>query len=122
MFSPEKISCSSDLFSGERCGPWGAWRGPTPALPASLRAGRYLQAYLDSPDPMVKGHALWAGARVKIEGNPAGIEALLEEESAITIYEDQKFKSVTIGELARRALDRSGNSQRGWPGAGKSYC
>ncbi len=102
---------------------WGVGRlaGAHPALPASLRAGRYLEAYLDSPDPMVKGHALWAGARVRIEGNLAGIEALLEEESAIRIYEDQKFRSVTIGELARRALERSGNSQRGWPGAGKSY-
>ena len=50
----------------------GAPGGGPPRACRHLRAGRYLEAYLNSPDPMVKGHALWAGARVRIEGNLAG--------------------------------------------------
>jgi hypothetical protein len=83
----------------------GRLAGADSALVASLGAGGLLHGYLHSPDPLVKGHALWAGARVGFEGNPAGVEALLGEESEIRIYEDRKFRSVTIGELAREALE-----------------
>lgn len=62
---------------------------------------------MDSPDPLVRGHALWAAGRIGIEQDISELESLLLDESEIRLYQDQRFRSVRIRDLAKEIFERS---------------
>ena len=72
----------------------------------SLNAACYLLPYLDSRDPLIRGHAAWALGRVGLAGDPSKIESLLQDETEIRLYQDEKFRSLRISDLAKEALGR----------------
>jgi hypothetical protein len=78
-----------------------------PRLLRSLHAPRYLLPCMDSPDPLVRGHALWATGRMGIEEDISKLESLLLDKSEIRLYQDQKFRSVRICDLAKEIFERS---------------
>jgi hypothetical protein len=78
-----------------------------PKLLYSLQAHEYLLPYLASPDPLVRGHALWALDRMGIQERLPQAESLLQDETEIRIYQEQAFSSVRICELAKRVLEHS---------------
>jgi HEAT repeat protein len=77
------------------------------ACPAAVAA-------LDHPDSQVRGMAVWAltalGAREPLTTRVA----LLRDNAPVDLYEDRALRRVTVGELARRALEpRSGSAGSG---------
>jgi hypothetical protein len=78
-----------------------------PQLLYSLHADEYLLPYLASPDPSVRGHALWALDRMGAQGDLLKAESLLQDETEIGIYQEQGFRSVRIRDLAQKVLERS---------------
>ncbi len=77
-----------------------------PRLLRSLHVSKYLLPCMDSPDPLVRGHALWAAGRIGTEEDISKLESLLLDESEIKLYQDQRFRSVRIRDLAREILER----------------
>jgi hypothetical protein len=75
-----------------------------PRMLQSLGAVDALNSFLDSTDSQVRGQALWALGFLGQGGGLINRKDLLRDEAEVGIYQDQKFKRVTISELARRAL------------------
>lgn len=78
-----------------------------PQILRSLDVAKYLLPCMDSPDPLVRGHALWAAGRIGVTANISGLEGLLQDQTEIRLYQDQRFRRVRICELAREIFERS---------------
>ena len=75
-----------------------------PQMLQSLDAHSYLQAFLSSPDASTRGHAILALGRIGKKESLLALEAFLQDETEIPLYENQEFKRVRISQLARKAL------------------
>lgn len=84
---------------------WGIGRlaGAQPELMRKHKAGLYLEQYLDSVDPEVRGRAIWAFGQLG-DGGPAKLATLIADPAAVTIYQGHKLKAYTVGELAKMVL------------------
>ena len=83
-----------------------------PQILQSLDAHSYLLAFLSSPDASARGRAIMALGRIgKKESLPA-LEAFLQDETEIPLYENQEFRRVRISHLAREALSAVPGSER----------
>jgi len=60
-----------------------------------------IEKYLSSPDKIVVGLALWCMARLDIAAADS-LEPLLDEQTAVPLFDDGEIRFVTVGELARR--------------------
>jgi hypothetical protein len=72
-------------------------------------AGSHLEAVLpavvdclDHPEPQVRGMAAWCLGQCGRGGLLAGRDALLADESPVTLYEEGQLARTTLGELTRR--------------------
>ena len=63
-----------------------------------------LLAFLSSPDPSARGHAIRALGRIGKKESLLALEAYLQDETEILLYENQEFRRVRISQLARKAL------------------
>jgi hypothetical protein len=72
-----------------------------PQLFHSHNAAKYLLSCMESTHPLVRGHAVWAAARIGIQGNVPKLENLLRDETEIRLYQNQRFRSVRICDLAK---------------------
>jgi HEAT repeat protein len=75
-----------------------------PQMLQSLGAHSYLLAFLSSPDALARGHAILALGRIGEKESLQALEAYLQDETEIPLYENQEFRRVRISQLARRAL------------------
>jgi hypothetical protein len=75
-----------------------------PQMLQSLDAHSYLLAFLSSPDASARGHAILALGRIGEKESLLALEAYLQDETEIPLYENQEFKRVRISQLARKAL------------------
>jgi len=81
---------------------WGIGRlaGAHPQLLLSLDAAKYLSSCMDSADPLIRGHAVWAIGRIGTQGDIPKLENLRRDETEIRLYEGERFRSVRIRDLA----------------------
>ena len=75
-----------------------------PQMLQSLGAHSYLLAFLSSPDALARGHAILALGRIGEKESLQALEAYLQDETEIPLYENQEFRKVRISQLARKAL------------------
>jgi hypothetical protein len=75
-----------------------------PQILQSLDAHSYLLAFLSSPDASARGYAILALGQIGKKESLLGLEAYLQDETEISLYENQEFKRVRISQLAREAL------------------
>ncbi|MEW6333896.1 MAG: DVU0298 family protein [Thermodesulfobacteriota bacterium] len=87
---------------------WGLGRlaGSRPDLLRKWDAPVYLQPYLDSGDPEVRGLAARALGLLKETAARKRIEALKGDTTPLTLYHEGNLTPVTAGSLAQAALER----------------
>jgi HEAT repeat protein len=75
-----------------------------PRILQSLEVDSCLLPFLSSADAGARAHAILALGRIgKKESLPA-LEASLQDETEIPLYENQEFRRVRVSQLARKAL------------------
>lgn len=85
---------------------WGIGRlaGVRPELLRQREAPRYLLPYLASGDAEVRGRAAWALGRLQAGMARETLTRLTADPGRVTIYEEGRLASHTVGELATLAL------------------
>jgi hypothetical protein len=85
---------------------WGMGRlaQARPQLVKSKNAIRYLQPYLDSKDATVRGLAAWATGLLDGEASRTKIESLLNDNTEVTIYLNDKLVRCRVSDLAKNTL------------------
>lgn len=68
--------------------------------------GPQLAAFIEDPDPEIRGLSIWACCRVGYAGAASRLEKILDDGSEIDIYFKDELKTFSIAYLARTALDR----------------
>ena len=86
---------------------WGIGRlaGARPELMKEKNAAKYMDQYLASADPEVRGRTIWAMGQLGTI-KPTGLTPLLDDEALVTIYQDRQLQSYTVGELAKTVLSQ----------------
>ena len=64
------------------------------------QASRSLPFFLASPDPVLRGLAVWAAIPLHEEALQALVQPMKDDESQLTIFVDEELKTFTIGQLA----------------------
>ncbi|MGV1100210.1 DVU0298 family protein [Thiovibrio sp. JS02] len=77
-----------------------------PELLIKWQAPRYLLPYLDSEDAVVRGQAAYALALLNTETITPRLAELCQDATSFSLYRDNTLTSVTVGQLAREALER----------------
>ena len=75
------------------------------ALLLHLGAGPELVPFLENPDAEIRGLACLAAGRLDIASAAATLQALQNDPAAFSLYQNGAFRKVTVGELARDALN-----------------
>jgi len=75
-----------------------------PQILRSLDAHSALLAFLSSPDASARGYAILALGRIGKKESLLALEAYLQDETEIPLYDNQEFRRVRISQLARKAL------------------
>jgi HEAT repeat protein len=70
-----------------------------------LGATEYLTPYLQSGDATVRGLAVWAAGLLVAESCVPALRSLLNDESQLRIYFEDRFTTYSIKELAKQSLD-----------------
>jgi len=98
--------CYLELPALQRGLMWGLGRlaGTRPDILRGCDAFLYLQPYLDSEDPEVRGLAARALGLLKVNASKEKIEALEEDPAKFLLYNQGLLTPVTVGSLARSAL------------------
>lgn len=68
-------------------------------------AAERLIPYMQSGDGVVRGLAVWAAGLLAAEGCGPAIKALLNDESQLRIYFEDRFTTYSVKELAKQSLD-----------------
>ena len=91
---------------------WGLARLAQVRPKLALPAWKDLLLALKSAEPAIRGFSAWALAGILPLGGPAasqirnGLTTLLEDQSGLELYRDGALDQVTVGALAREALNR----------------
>jgi hypothetical protein len=98
--------CYLDLPALQRGLMWGLGRlaGTRPYVFRGLGVSVYLQPYLDSGDPEVRGLAARAIGLLKVSEAKERLEALKEDPAAFHLYNQGVLTPVAVGSLAGAAL------------------
>lgn len=78
-------------------------------LPEELRrrgAGAVLKPFLDSTDAVVRGFTAWALGFLAAPDTEAGLRALIDDRSEISLWYNNQLNPRMVGDLARETLDR----------------
>jgi hypothetical protein len=76
-----------------------------PHLLQPLAAGFHLLPFLASKDSRVRGHAVWGLGLAGQEEGLSRLTPLLRDEEIIPFYLDERFRALSIGELAEEAIE-----------------
>jgi len=68
-------------------------------------AAPFLTAFFDSPDPYVRGTAIWAAAPILQDTMRPLIKAMLSDTAPLRLYRQLEITQTTVAELANAALD-----------------
>lgn len=116
------ISIRADLFSGFIPPLLAFLKDETSRVAALWAVGRICEEHpellkglpffsifdlLDFPDPLVRGHAVWALGQMKATEALSGLQKLEGDDALITIYLNNRIERKTVGELATEAINRS---------------
>lgn len=82
--------------------------------------GCHLLPYLESRDPILRGHALWALSFLNAPIPGRFLDALMEDESEIELYEGGELHHIQICELAARCSVEGGIGRGPLPRAGSA--
>jgi hypothetical protein len=98
--------CYLELSALQRGLMWGLGRlaGTRPDILRGYDASLYLQPYLDSEDPEVRGLAARALGLLKVTAAKERIEALKKDTAKFSLYNHGVLTHVTVGSLAGSAL------------------
>ncbi len=83
-----------------------------PQILQSLDAHSRLLPFLNSPNASARGYAILALGRIGKKESLQALEAFLQDETEIPLYENQEFRRVRISQLARKALSAVPDSER----------
>jgi hypothetical protein len=67
-------------------------------------AAAFLPSFLESQDPIVRGHALWAAGALPLEKNLPFIKSLTEDSTRFKLFQNGEIIEVSIGKLAAEVL------------------
>ena len=70
------------------------------------RAARSLLSFLETPDPFLRGYAVWALGNLKNSDAVEKLKDLEKDEERISLFRESELKELTIAQLAREALDK----------------
>ncbi len=84
----------------------GRLSGARPDLMKKHGADLHLLAFLESSDRVVRGLAAWCAGILEVDEARSGLESLVDEETEILLYLDQRLAKRPAGHLAREALGR----------------
>jgi hypothetical protein len=83
---------------------WGIGR-LTHARPLLAKtAGSFLPAYFESPDPYLRGTAIWAAGPILDKQMEPLVYVHLSDKARLRLYSQRVISATTVGELAREAL------------------
>ena len=85
---------------------WGLgrlWEVHPRALP---EAAPLLLAFLEDPDPQVRGLAAWCLGRVGPPEAKGVLEGLLDDDGPVQLYDQGELQRTSVGPLAKAALDK----------------
>ena len=86
---------------------WGIGRLAHQYPDLCLSVAPYLNPFMDSPDPLHRGHAAWAALPLKQETNVPYLTKLIDDPATFDFYdEDYKIKEISISRLAQQAVKR----------------
>lgn len=71
-------------------------------------AAPHVAFYLESADPVLRGMAAWSLGFLDASPHRGRLERLLDQQTEIRVFEQRSVRSLTIGELAARAIGNSG--------------
>jgi hypothetical protein len=87
---------------------WAIGRLGPLALEAVPTLRKSVSAYFSDPDPQVRGFAVWSLTRLGAGEFLERMRELREDEGEVTLYEDGRLVSRTVGELVREAEEGGG--------------
>jgi hypothetical protein len=67
-------------------------------------AAAFLPPFFESPDPYLRGTAIWAAGPVLDDGLRPPMEAHLSDDASLSLYRRMRLTHLTVAELAREAL------------------
>lgn len=70
-----------------------------------------LFAFLEAPDPQLRGLAAWCLGRVRPPGMAEVLPGLLGDDGPVELYDREQLRRTTVGQLAREALGEKGRQE-----------
>jgi hypothetical protein len=67
-------------------------------------AAPFLSAFFDSPDPYLRGTAIWAAGPILTDSMRPQIAARLTDNATLRLYRWQQIAEITVAELAKEAM------------------
>lgn len=65
---------------------------------------RAMTAFLDDPDPVLRGYAAWALGNIGFNNVIGKLKKLETDDKTLSIWRDGELQEVTVGQLAREAI------------------
>ncbi|HEX9860479.1 MAG TPA: HEAT repeat domain-containing protein [Nitrospirota bacterium] len=72
----------------------------------AFEMGPVLTRFIDDPDPEVRGLSIWAICRISYKKAAEKLQKMLDDSAVIEIYSYDELNTVSVGQLARKALDK----------------
>ncbi len=83
---------------------WGVGRFAHARPLLAKPAAPFLPAFFDSPDPYLRGTAIWAAGPILDDTVRSRLRARLSDRASLRLYRQMQIMEVTVGELANAAL------------------
>ena len=83
---------------------WGVGRFAHARPMLARPAAPFLPAFFDSPDPYLRGTAIWATGPILDDAVRPLIETRLSDDAPLTLYRRMRMTTTTVGKLAEAAL------------------
>ena len=61
---------------------------------------------LDSKDPVIRGHAIWALGKIKAREAKNAVSRMVEDKEEFSLFDGRTLKFTTVGEIAKEAIKR----------------
>lgn len=85
---------------------WAIGKISTAAPELAKLAFRGLVSLLDNPDPVLRGYASWALGNIGFDDVIGQLKAIETDENKLTLWRDGDLQEVTVGRLAREAIQK----------------
>lgn len=73
-------------------------------------AAPFLSAFFDSPDPSLRGTAIWAIGPILEDAAQPLLKARLKDSASLAVYRETHMTTATVAELAAEALSAGGSA------------